>query len=116
MAAEALLERSFIIVGGDFTNAGEVSSKVKKLLQEAGVHPKIIRRVTISTYEAEMNVVCYARKGTLTLSVTPEVLRIRVADEGKGIDDGYRIRQGSKDEGTFPEIGKIYGKSDRPCL
>jgi len=87
MAAEACLERSFTIVGGDFTNAGEVSSKVKKLLQEAGVHPKVIRRATISTYEAEMNVVCHARQGTLSLSLTPEVLRIRVADEGKGIAD-----------------------------
>jgi serine/threonine-protein kinase RsbT len=87
MAAEAFLEKSFAITGGDFTNAGEVSSKVKKILQEAGVPSRIIRRVTISTYEAEMNVVCYARQGTLTLSVTPEVLRIRVADEGRGIED-----------------------------
>ncbi len=87
MAAEAFLERSFTIIGGDFTNAGEVSSKVKKILQEAGVHPKVIRRATISTYEAEMNVVCYARQGTLTLSVTPEDLRIQVTDEGKGIED-----------------------------
>ena len=87
MADEAYLERSFTIVGGDFSNAGEVSSKVKKILQEAQVHPKVIRRVTISTYEAEMNVVCYARRGTLTLSMSPEVLRIRVADEGKGIEN-----------------------------
>jgi len=87
MAVEAYLERSFTIVGGDFTNAGEVSSKVKKILQEAGVHPKVIRRATISTYEAEMNVVCHARQGTLSLSLSPEVLRIRVADEGKGIAD-----------------------------
>jgi serine/threonine-protein kinase RsbT len=87
MAAEVNLERSFTIMGGDFTNAGEVSSKIKKILQEAGVHPKVIRRATISTYEAEMNVVCHARQGTLTLSVTPEVLRIRVADEGNGIED-----------------------------
>jgi serine/threonine-protein kinase RsbT len=87
MAAESFLEKSFAITGGDFTNAGEVSSKVKKILQEAGVPSRIIRRVTISTYEAEMNVVCYARQGTLTLSVTPEVLRIRVADEGRGIED-----------------------------
>ena len=87
MAAESYLEKSFTITGGDFTNAGEVSSKVKKLLQEAGVPPKVIRRVTISTYEAEMNVVCYAKQGTLTLSVTPELLCIRVADEGKGIED-----------------------------
>ncbi len=87
MTGEGFLEKSFPITGGDFTNAGEVSSKVKKILQEAGVPSKIIRRVTISTYEAEMNVVCYARQGTLTLSVTPEVLRIRVADEGEGIQN-----------------------------
>ena len=87
MVAEAYLERCFSIIGGDFTNAGEVSSKIKKVLEEAGVHRRIIRRVTISTYEAEMNVVCYAKRGTLTLLVTPELLRIRVADVGRGIDD-----------------------------
>jgi anti-sigma regulatory factor (Ser/Thr protein kinase) len=34
-----------------------------------------------------MNVVWYAKKGTLTLSVTPELLRIRVEDEGEGIEN-----------------------------
>ena len=34
MAAEGNLERSFTIMGGDFTNAGEVSSKIKKILQD----------------------------------------------------------------------------------
>jgi len=87
MEAEPSFEQSFEISGGDFTNAGEVSSKVKKILQELGVSPKIIRRATIATYEAEMNVVWYAKQGTLTLSVTPELLRIVVADEGYGIED-----------------------------
>ena len=87
MAAETCQEKSFTIVGMDFTNAGEVSSKVKKILLEAGVSPKVIRRAIISAYEAEMNVVCYAKRGTLTLSVTPEILRIKVADEGKGIEN-----------------------------
>lgn len=87
MGAEPHFEQSFSIAGGDFSNAGEVSSKVKKILQEAGISPKVIRRATIATYEAEMNVVCYARQGTLTLSVTPEVLRIKVEDEGRGIED-----------------------------
>jgi serine/threonine-protein kinase RsbT len=79
--------QSFAISGRDFSNAGEVSSKVKKILQELGVAPKVIRRATIAVYEAEMNVVWYARKGTLTLSVTPESLHIRVEDEGEGIED-----------------------------
>ncbi len=84
---EFSLERSFAITGGDFTNAGEVASKVKKILQEAEIPARTIRRATIATYEAEMNVVCYARQGTITLSITPELLRIKVQDEGKGIEN-----------------------------
>lgn len=87
MGAEPCFQETFSISGGDFTNAGEVSSRVKKILQELGVDNKIIRRVTIATYEAEMNVVWYARKGTLTISVTPELLHINVQDEGEGIAD-----------------------------
>jgi anti-sigma regulatory factor (Ser/Thr protein kinase) len=87
MADEPLLEKSFNISGGDFVNAGEVASKVKKILQDLGVPTRVIRRATIATYEAEMNVVWYARQGTLTLSVTPEVLHIKVTDEGNGIED-----------------------------
>jgi len=87
MADEPLFERSFDITGGDFVNAGEVASKVKKILQDLDISNKVIRRATIATYEAEMNVVWYARQGTLILSVTPEVLHIKVTDEGDGIDD-----------------------------
>jgi len=87
MGGEQCYQETFQISGGDFTNAGEVSSKVKKILQELGVANKVIRRATIATYEAEMNIVWYARQGTLTLSVTPEKLHIKVIDEGEGIAD-----------------------------
>jgi anti-sigma regulatory factor (Ser/Thr protein kinase) len=87
IGAEPCFQETFPISGGDFTNAGEVSSRVKKILQELGVANKVIRRATIATYEAEMNVVWYARKGTLTLAVNPELLHIRVEDEGEGIAD-----------------------------
>ena len=87
MGAEPCFQETFSISGGDFSNAGEVSSKVKNILQQLGVANKVIRRATIATYEAEMNVVWYARKGTLILSVTPEMLHISVEDEGEGIED-----------------------------
>jgi anti-sigma regulatory factor (Ser/Thr protein kinase) len=87
MKDESVGEQSFTITGRDFSNAGEVSSKVKKILQDLGISPRVIRRATIAVYEAEMNVVWYARKGTLTLSVTHELLRIRVEDEGEGIEN-----------------------------
>lgn len=87
MGDEPYFQQTFQITGGDFINAGEVSTQVKKILQELGIPNKIIRRATIATYEAEMNVVWYARKGTLTLSVTPDFLHINVKDEGDGIAD-----------------------------
>jgi len=87
IADEPPFQKSFNISGGDFVNAGEVASKIKKILQGLGISNKVIRRATIATYEAEMNVVWYARQGTLTLSVTPEVLHIKVTDEGNGIED-----------------------------
>ena len=87
MADELLFEKSFNISGGDFVNAGEVASKIKKILQGMGISTKVIRRATIATYEAEMNIVWYARQGTLILSVTPEELHIKVTDEGNGIED-----------------------------
>jgi anti-sigma regulatory factor (Ser/Thr protein kinase) len=87
MATDPFFEKSFNIDGGDFVNAGEVASKIKKILQGMGISKQVIRRATIATYEAEMNVVWYARQGTLTLSVTPEELHIKVTDEGNGIED-----------------------------
>lgn len=68
-------------------NAGKASITMKGILKEIGIQPSVIRRVAIASYEAEMNVVLYARKGTMELQVTPADIRIRVADEGQGIPD-----------------------------
>jgi serine/threonine-protein kinase RsbT len=52
-----------------------------------GLPSALIRRVAIAAYEAEMNTVMYARRGTMTLRVTPEDVTIHVRDEGPGIPD-----------------------------
>ncbi|MEK7408758.1 MAG: ATP-binding protein [Acidobacteriota bacterium] len=75
------------IQGRDFANAGKASSRMKAALKDLGVAPEVIRRVAIAAYEAEMNVVLYARKGTMELKVTPADVRLTVADEGNGIAD-----------------------------
>jgi len=82
-----LLEQQFVVEGGDFIRAGEVSSKIKGILKDIGVSQEVIRRIAIATYEAEMNVVSYARKGTFYLAITPDRLEIVVKDEGQGIED-----------------------------
>lgn len=87
MQDETILEQSFEIKGGDFSRAGNVSTKVKEILQEVGINSSIIRRVAIAVYEAEMNVVMYARHGGLKLTLSPRLIRVKVEDEGQGIED-----------------------------
>jgi serine/threonine-protein kinase RsbT len=81
------LEWDYEIEGRDFRHAGKVSSKVKEILKELGFDPDFVRRVAIASYEAEMNVVCHAEKGTLHFTILPGTLRIVVKDRGPGIPD-----------------------------
>jgi serine/threonine-protein kinase RsbT len=75
----------FRLQGGDFGAAGNISTKIKKILQKIGAKPEAIRRAAIATYEAEMNVAIHARSGEIALTATPDQFRIRIEDEGPGI-------------------------------
>jgi serine/threonine-protein kinase RsbT len=86
-ADDMLLSRDFAIEGSDFAKAGMVSTEIKSLLKKIGIDPRIVRRVAISTYEGEMNVVMHAIRAKVHLSVTPRVLEVMIDDEGKGIPD-----------------------------
>jgi len=86
MAAE-LLRESFEIQGRNFDKAGEVSGEIKVILRDLGIEAVNLRRLVIVAFEAEMNVVMYARRGTLTLILTEEDVNLEVRDEGPGIPD-----------------------------
>jgi CBS domain-containing protein/anti-sigma regulatory factor (Ser/Thr protein kinase) len=73
--------------GKTVEQGGEVASDLKRSLKRLGLHPEVVRRAAIATYEAEMNVIIYAREGTVTVSVDPEAISIRVSDQGPGIPD-----------------------------
>ncbi len=82
-----LFEHNYVVAGGDFTNAGRASTEIKDSLKGMGIRPDILRRVAIAAYEAEMNLVMYAFRGTVTLRVVPERVVIEVEDQGPGIAD-----------------------------
>jgi serine/threonine-protein kinase RsbT len=84
---ELLLCRELIIQGSDFASAGMASTEIKSVLKTIGLDPKLVRRVAISTYEGEMNVVMHAVRARVVLSVTPRIIEVVIADEGKGIPD-----------------------------
>jgi len=80
-----LYSGSFNIEGGNFNSAGIVSTSIKSILKKLGIPGEIVRRAAIVSYEAEINVVSYAKKAVVTLSVNPGTVQIEVADEGPGI-------------------------------
>ena len=80
-------ESTYRVLGRDFSNAGKVSTSIKDTLKRLGVSPLVVRRVAIVSYEAEMNLVMYAVRGNISLSVSREAITIRIDDEGPGIPD-----------------------------
>lgn len=86
-ADEIILSNEFFINGNDFASAGMVSTEIKSILKKIGFDPKLVRRVAISTYEGEMNVVVHAMRAKVNLSVTPRIIEVVIDDEGKGIPD-----------------------------
>ena len=87
MAAESIFHQKFSIAGGDFSNAGKASSRLKGILKQIGIPSEVIRRVATAAYEAEMNVVIYAHRGELSFMVNPQEITIVVQDQGQGIAD-----------------------------
>jgi serine/threonine-protein kinase RsbT len=79
------LTLEFVLEGADFNSAGEASSRIKRTLQQLGVRPDIIRRIAISTYEAEMNVIIHAYSGILRAEIYSDRTEICVDDKGPGI-------------------------------
>ncbi len=69
----------------DFTRAGEASSNVKSKLKMMNVPPDVIRKVAISMYEGEINMVIHANGGTITVEISTDCITMILADKGPGI-------------------------------
>jgi len=61
---------SYDIDGENFTSAGEASTMVKRSLRQMGFDPEIIRKVSVSMYEGEINMVIHANGGRRPLIYT----------------------------------------------
>ena len=75
----------FDIDGDNFTSAGEASVRIKKMLREMGFTPEIIRRVSVTMYEGEINMVIHANGGDADVNVYCDRIEIILSDRGPGI-------------------------------
>jgi len=87
MDGESLYRETLRIKGDDFEHGGEAATQVKALLKQLGLPSDLVRRLSIANFEAEMNVIMYAREGTLDVLVFQNAIRVEVADRGPGIAD-----------------------------
>ncbi len=82
-----ILNLNYEVDGSDLQSAGVASSAVKKVLRKLGVSPDVIRKVAISMYEAEINMVIHANGGNINVEISPDQIRVVLADNGPGIDN-----------------------------
>jgi anti-sigma regulatory factor (Ser/Thr protein kinase) len=90
---EVLYRESYGITGNDFEHGGDVATRVKSVLKELGIDSATVRRLSIANFEAEMNVIMYAERATLDLTVSRDEIRVAVTDRGPGIPDVEQAMQ-----------------------
>ncbi|MDO4294565.1 MAG: ATP-binding protein [bacterium] len=78
---------SYVVPHDDFTRAGEASSDVKAKLKMLGADPAVVRKVAIAMYEGEINMVIHAKGGKIEVEISPEKVKMILADVGPGIPD-----------------------------
>ncbi len=71
----------------DFTNAGKVSSEIKKTLKKIGFNKLIIRETAVISYESEMNIIIHSDGGLIELGIYEDKITLFIKDFGPGIED-----------------------------
>ena len=79
--------RQFMVVRNDLSNAGKAANEIKKMMKDAGIDNKIVRRVAVAAYELEINVCIHSLGGSITFILDTEKATVIAKDRGPGIKD-----------------------------
>jgi len=82
-----MIKEVFSVAANDMTAAGDVSARIKRQMKQLGVPSAIMRRVSVCTYEAEINLVIHSMGGGIDFEITDENIIVHVYDVGPGIPD-----------------------------
>ncbi|MBO7683693.1 MAG: CBS domain-containing protein [Kiritimatiellae bacterium] len=79
--------RQFVVVRNDLSSAGKAANEIKRMMKDAGLDPKVVRRVAVAAYELEINVCIHSLGGTITFILDMEKATVIAKDRGPGIRD-----------------------------
>ena len=81
------LKRSYPVIHGNYAEAGAASADIKRALKQLGVQSDVLRRISVASYEAELNMVIHSLGGELMVDVDAERVLLSTSDRGPGIAD-----------------------------
>ena len=82
-----VIQESYPVQADDMTAAGDVSACIKRHMKRLGVPAAVMRRVSVCTYEAEINLVIHSDGGQIDFEIAEDRITVRASDVGPGIPD-----------------------------
>ncbi len=87
MTDKFLKRYSYNITATDFMSAGKSASAIKSNLKSLGIDSNTIRKISIISYETEINIVIHSYGGKLHCDIYENKIVIISEDTGPGITD-----------------------------
>ncbi|MGN0776632.1 MAG: ATP-binding protein [Candidatus Ventricola sp.] len=82
-----IIKETYQVKANDMTSAGDVSARIKRHMKRLGIPGSIMRRVSVCTYEAEINLVIHSDGGQIDFEISEDSILVRARDVGPGIPD-----------------------------
>ncbi len=79
------MHQEYTVPAQDFSVAGVASSNFKRLLKQLNLPPKLIKRIIVAVFEAEINVIAHSYGGRIVCELSEESITVEVIDTGPGI-------------------------------
>lgn len=82
-----IIKETYPVRADDMTAAGDVSARIKRHMKRLGIPSSVMRRVSVCTYEAEINLVIHSDGGQIDFEISEDRILVRARDVGPGIPD-----------------------------
>lgn len=79
--------KHFEIQAGNYDDAGIAASEIKRTLKNNHFSKEIIKRVSVASYEAEINIVIHSQGGSADFLITDNAIYLQFSDVGPGIEN-----------------------------
>lgn len=82
------MKKVYTVLKDNYEDAGQASRDIKMTLKMLEINPKVLKRISIACYEAEINLVIHSNGGTITFELDDDgIVKLSFDDTGPGIEN-----------------------------